>query len=671
MNNRILFFLAGLPLLLATVARAQVNSFNISVVAQATIQENPPKVTLSWLADDSALSYSVARYDPTTDYWKQKANVGKALTWSDTNVVPGVAYEYQITKQARLYTGINPGYGYVYTGINVPGNDFSGTVILMVDDTFATNLTSELNRLVSDLAADGWRTIRHNVKRSATPVSVKNLIVNDMRQDPTIRSLFLFGHVPVPYSGFMNPDGHGDHFGAWPADVYYGDTTMEWTDDEDGLNTINSRAPNVNRAGDGKFDQSQVDQGYVELEVGRVDFWQMPSFATSEKELLRQYLNKDHAFRVGTLTAPHRALMTDNFGAYGEGFACDGWRTFGNLVGPANIFNRDWFSTLDTAAYLWAYGCGGGTPTSCGGVGSTSNFASTDTKAIFTILFGSYFGDWNVPDNFLRAPLTSSSTLSCFWGGRPHWYVHHMAMGQTIGYSAKLTQNTFVGGLYNELNYQNPIVQGVHIALLGDPTLRMSYEYPPSNFVSISGVASGAQVVINWSTATAADGFYVYRAHHWNDPYSKLTTIPTAARTFTDSTPYFDSNYYVVRAIARAGSSHGSYFTVGQASNAVVVTNISNLSVIDIQRSASSITVAMDGPLLTLRVPYKSGNASRLSLFDISGREVKLIDPAIRGIGVHEYVLDLRQESSFTSGVYFVRILGSDPSSIAKFVIAR
>ena len=43
--------------------------------------------------------------------------------------------------------------------------------------------------------------------------------------------MFLFGHVPVPYSGDIVPDGHApDHQGAWPCDGFYGDMDGLWTD---------------------------------------------------------------------------------------------------------------------------------------------------------------------------------------------------------------------------------------------------------------------------------------------------------------------------------------------------------------------------------------------------------------------------------------------------------
>ena len=48
-----------------------------------------------------------------------------------------------------------------------------------------------------------------------------------------------FGHVPVPYSGDIVPDGHmPDHVGAWPCDGFYGDMDGTWTD-----NAVNDLAP--------------------------------------------------------------------------------------------------------------------------------------------------------------------------------------------------------------------------------------------------------------------------------------------------------------------------------------------------------------------------------------------------------------------------------------------
>jgi len=659
--------------LCASQAVAQVNSLQLSVIAEAAIQEQPPRITLSWQKDDSATSYSVYRYDTNALDFELQANVNKNLTWFDTNVAIGVPYEYEIVKQGYVAgAGAVQGYGYVYTGMDLPAQEFSGTVILLVDDTFATNLSAELTQWQNDLISDGWRIIRHNVKRSDSVEAIKAIVLKDMRTDTTAHSLFLFGHIPVPYSGFLNPDGHSQHFGAWPADVYYGDSVTVWTDTES--NSLSSAAQgvgpaNINVPHDGKFDQSTTQE--VDLQIGRVDFWNMPAFALSEEQLLKQYLDKNHAFRTGTLTAPKRALVSDNFGTYGEGFACDAWRTYANLVGGNNIHQLNWFATLDTAMYLWAYGCGGGDPTDAGGIGSTGDFASKGTKAIFTMLFGSWFGDWNVQNDFLRAPLADPTTLTCCWAGRPHWYVHHMAMGQTIGSCTQLSENAppDPSGLYDELNYNAPIVQGVHMDLMGDPTLRMAYANVPSNFIYLSAKQVGNFVQINWQNPGVAAGYNVYRAHHWNDPYSKLNEVPDPLIVFTDSVPFSDSNYYVIRAVTKSGGSNGTYYSAGQASKPVTIANLAGIASANVP--SRSIRMANDGPFFTAIVDYDAETDSRLAIYDISGREVRVLDPALRGIGEHEYTFDTRSSADWSSGVYFVRLLSSDRPLTTKFVVAH
>ena len=92
-------------------------------------------------------------------------------------------------------------------------------------------LAAELTRLEQDLAGDGWTVMRRDVSRTDSPANIKAIIKGVYSADQAnVKSVFIFGHVPVPYSGKLNPDGHPDHLGAWPADVYYGDMDGSWTD---------------------------------------------------------------------------------------------------------------------------------------------------------------------------------------------------------------------------------------------------------------------------------------------------------------------------------------------------------------------------------------------------------------------------------------------------------
>jgi len=51
-------------------------------------------------------------------------------------------------------------------------------------------------------------------------------------------------------------------------------------------------------------------------------------------------------------------------------------------------------------------------------------------------------------NNLLRAQLgTTNYTLTSVWASRPNWMFHHMALGETIGFSTRVTQNN--SGLYD------------------------------------------------------------------------------------------------------------------------------------------------------------------------------------------------------------------------------
>ena len=66
-----------------------------------------------------------------------------------------------------------------------------------------------------------------------------------------------------------------------------------------------------------------------------------------------------------------------------------------------------------------------------------------------------------------------------------------MALGETVGYCARLTQNNSAGG-YDA----NGGARYNHIALMGDPTLRLYPVRPPSNFTA---TAAAQAVTLGWS----------------------------------------------------------------------------------------------------------------------------------------------------------------------------
>src|SRR5205085_5115579 len=143
---------------------------------------------------------------------------------------------------------------------------------------FVDTLSSELLRLMKDINGNGWAIQRYDVSRNDLVTNVKSIIRNAYQADSiNVKAVLLVGHIPVPYSGNLNPDGHPDHLGAWPADMYYGDMDGNWTDNSTSSGGA-SKPWNSNSPGDGKFDQSAMPSP-VELAVGRVDFYNMTCYA--------------------------------------------------------------------------------------------------------------------------------------------------------------------------------------------------------------------------------------------------------------------------------------------------------------------------------------------------------------------------------------------------------
>lgn len=562
----------------------------LAVLLSATVTQQPqPQITLHWNAEPGTTSLSVYRKSVSSSVWPEPPIAipnADATSWTDTTVVPYQAYEYRVVREVNV--GDPPkrflAFGYIASGIDVlPA--LRGRVLLLVDSTVAMALASQIDQLRDVMEAEAWTVDLQVVPRTegfdAAAVEHIRSVIREVgtsnRWD--LEHILLLGKVAVPYSGAIAPDGHvPDHFGAWPADGIYGDVDGTYTDGS--ANTVNDQRPaQANTIGDGKYDQSQFASA-IEVGVGRVDLSDLPEFQASEMELLGAYLTKNLAFRLGDISVRPGGIIDDNFGTYGEFFAATAWRSFAPFGGADSVRAADWFESLaGPTTSLWAYGCGAGSFTSCNGVGNTADFASKPTHAVFTQLFGSYFGDWNVRNNLLRAALAAGpTTLASSWAGRPAWYMHHMALGWPLGYSTRLSQNnrTIVAGalgtytpnvIYNGTNAQLASIgdAGVHIALMGDPTLRASMSPVPAIAAARSTQENASTVRITWDAPTEpVDGYVVYRWRSALRGWEVVSQAPVRSTEVVDSVRLINEVQYRVHALHRRTSASGTYFDLGK-----------------------------------------------------------------------------------------------------------
>jgi hypothetical protein len=585
-----IYFFLGVVLLFPMLSTiAQTPGINETVMLESDASSNN-SIILKWSAVTDASSYAVLRKVAGGDNWQilNSALSASTFSYADMDVSQGVSYEYKVT--ASRPTDPKTAYGYVNTGIKLPAAENRGRLLLLIDDAFASSLASEIERLQLDLIGDGWRVETQFASRTQSPTAIKAIIKNIYDTKPGLTTVFLLGHIPVPYAGAMNPDGHYDHYGAWPADGYYADMDGTWTDET--VNVVVASDPrNHNVPGDGKFDQKMFPSN-LELEIGRVDMSNLPAFGQSEADLLRFYLDKLHRYKYSLVATANRAVVDDNFTTITA--SSTGWRNFSGLVGKENTVAENYANSLSDGSHIFSYISGGGTYQSVGGV-TTDYFVQGDPNGIFTMMLGSYFADWDTQNNVMRAALASGNILTNLWAGFPNWYFQHMATGKHIGYGVKVSQNNN-NAIYAPQGYY---ARWTHMALMGDPSLKVRYERPAGNLMV--SVAEG-NALLSWDAPQQAGllGYYVYKSDSKTGQYARITPTLLTETTFVDECPADGTQYYMVRPMVLNEIGSSSYYELGQG--AFVQT--------DIDASNNCATGSLPVELASFSVEKKDGKGA-------------------------------------------------------------
>ncbi len=484
--------------------------------------------------------------------------------WDDPRVAPGESYEYLVAQRPRSLT-LQDSFVMLHAGVDPIVHD-RGKVILLVDNSAQTRgLVVELAELERDLIGDGWTVLRHDVDPSRSAAEVKALIRAIYAGDPQhIKSLLIFGHVAVPYSGAEAYDGHnfggaasGQHTGAWPADAYYGEVTSGlgrggWSDSEVN-DTRTARPENRNVPGDGKLDQDYLPPSEIDLAVGRVDLRDMPAFGRSEEELLRQYLRKDHEYRhrSGRFLTPlrRRIVLTNTLSLDAQylGYPIRSWTP---VVGEDAYYELDHsrignelhrLSEQDDA--LWSVAFDYGFFQGQYSISQTVQLAAHPAiKIPFHQLFGSYFGDWDNTDNYLRAPLCTQYGLGATYGT---FESAPFGLGATVGETARRSSP-----------------RPVAFNWMGDPTLRLDVVAPPAG-VAIRANAVGAE--LRWgSSPDPVLGYNVYRAPTEAGPFTLVNSGGLVRANRLVVAGARPGEWYMVRAVRRELSGSGSYLNLSQ-----------------------------------------------------------------------------------------------------------
>jgi hypothetical protein len=307
----------------------------------------------------------------------------------------------------------------------------------------------------------------------------------------------------------------------------------------------------------------------LKLGVGRIDFYLMTCYANkansrSEADLTRQYLTKDHQFRSAQWNVARRGLVLDNFGLRDtNGVSATAWMNFAGFFGSSANSRMDldtYFPRLKTESALWTWTAGGGSYYYSSGIGTSDDYALNDINVVFSLVLGSYFGDWNNESNWTKAALGSGKVLVSIYSGIPRSFFHPMALGGTIGDSFLLTENN---GFRDEYLPDTQGTHEVHQALLGDPTLRM---FPRAAATSFSAQGGAGKAEVSWTAAgNGYIGAYVYRGSSANGPFTRVTNDPVTSGSYSE-TVTSGTYAYLVRPVYLEQTGSGSFYNLGQGS---------------------------------------------------------------------------------------------------------
>lgn len=535
---------------------------------------------LQWRCRPSAPN-ELERADAGSTNWTPLAARVGLMAYRDLGIEPGRRYQYRVLTNGR------PSALSLEGGLRLPPVEDRGGIALLVDQTLADAVSTELDQLKRDLVADGWRPVLHRVPRhddrewrnnTNAIAGIRELLRREWEgSGRRLRCVWLIGHVAIPYSGMRAEDLHtgpGDnHWGAWPADQYYADLDGLWTDQlayPDYL-SVPTHPETRNVPGDGKFDTEWVGpnaagETKIELAFGRLDFWNLPVFGrgtATEVELLKRYFAKAHRQRTGQMPARGRVLIGPYFET-GTDFEmlASAYRTGSHLFGygTREMFSGDLFGMPPGETAVWGFQCGSGhidrirngSPSMV-----TSAQIASDQKpprVWFSMLLGSWFGDWAVGENNLLRSILGSKDfgLAAFWVRFTEWHFDSLSWGGALADAQLATANEV-------LQAENPNRGTTRtLTILGDPTLRLHPIAPPQN---LEGQRDGDGVRLRWRAdgRDGGAGFYVYRSKAGlSGPFERLTAAPLVAREFLDREGSLDAAY-VVKAVELRETASGSY----------------------------------------------------------------------------------------------------------------
>ena len=369
--------------------------------------------------------------------------------------------------------------------------DSPGKVVLVVDDAVYSGISGSLSTFETDLESEGYAVEVWQVSGGSAED-----IRSDLQDEYAAGGLdgaIMIGDIPA---GWLE---NGD--GEYPVDLFLMDMDGSWTDSD----------------GDGLY-ESASGKG-PEIWVGRLT----PTYITagSSVALLNNYFAKNHAYRMGTLSLPDRALAYEEAFTGLTGYLDDLYADVTLKNDPVGTCADDYRAEL-MAGYEWVHlishsspwGSSFHTGAPSGGGGTFDYFEVNplDPHAFFYVLNCCSNGRWTEVDNLANGYIWADTYgLAALAQAKVDYtndfqeYYTALAGGSNLG-------DAYMAWLDNNLYMEDGAV------LFGDPTLKPHGQSTGAAAVGETGSPAGTDL---WLSEPISDGFDSQgRADTYYDPSS-------------------------------------------------------------------------------------------------------------------------------------------------------
>ena len=174
----------------------------------------------------------------------------------------------------------------------------TGRICIVVHQDIYSSIASNLSQYQTDLISAGFSVLVYQYSAGSAE-SLRSYLAGLYNQSQSLVGVVLIGDIPyIIYEmmQFWEADQKLE-YEDFPCDIFYMDLDGTWSDELDDGQV---------QAGNGKYD---TRKGNMDLEVWacRMKTDNLTKLG-SESDILNTYFNKNHRYRVGTLTATQQAL---------------------------------------------------------------------------------------------------------------------------------------------------------------------------------------------------------------------------------------------------------------------------------------------------------------------------------------------------------------------------